>query len=377
MQPFIPESLPISALDRPSPEVIRASGEANRALARYDALVAHSPNPYLVIAPLVSREALLSSRIEGSQSTLSEVLQFDEEGDAPAARGEKCDDLSEIRNYIAALDLGAATLAERPFSLHILKELHAKLLGTGSVRGKTKNPGNFRQRQNWIGVPGMLQEQATFVPPDPVLVPELMEKWAKFYHADQPDILVQAAVLHAQFELIHPFEDGNGRLGRLIIPLFLHGKNIVERPNFYLSAYLERHRDAYMAALKELNTGPGNWDHWARFFLKAVATQATEDYQRAGRMMAIYEDMKSRVVDITRSRFAVPVLDAIFEKPVFSRAHIQKSLREMDRPPSAPTVGDLLKKLVQHDVLQVSRVSIGRRATIYVFGELMELLEGE
>jgi len=377
MQPFIPETLPIAALDRPAAEVIKASGEANRALARYDALLAHSPNPRLLLAPLVSREALLSSRIEGSQSTLSEVLQFDEEGDTPATHGEKRDDLSEIRNYIAALNLGAATLAERPFSLHILKELHAILLGTGSVRGKTKNPGNFRQRQNWIGVPGMLQEQATFVPPDPVLVPELMEKWARFYHADQPDILVQAAVLHAQFELIHPFEDGNGRLGRLIIPLFLHGKNIVERPNFYLSAYLERHRDAYMAALKMLNAKPGNWDHWARFFLRAVAAQATEDYQKTGRMMAIYEDMKSRVVDITRSRFAVPALDAIFEKPVFSRAHIQKSLQHLERPPSVPTVVDLLNKLVRHDVLQVDRAGHGRRATIYVLSELMELLEGE
>ena len=375
MQPFIPESLPIAALSRPTPEIIKASGEANRALARFDALVAHSPNPRLLLAPLTRREALLSSRIEGSQSTLNEVLQFEEDG-AAAARGEKRDDLSEIRNYIAALNLGAATLAERPFSLHILKELHAKLLGAGSVRGKTKNPGNFRARQNWIGVPGMLQEQATFVPPDPLLVPELMEKWARFYHADQPDILVQAAVLHAQFELIHPFEDGNGRLGRLVIPLFLYEKNAVGRPNFYLSAYLERHRDAYMAALKQLNARPGEWGHWALFFLNAVAAQATEDYQKTGRMMALYDDMKSRFVDITRSRFAVPVLDAIFEKPVFSRAHIQKSLRQMERPPSAPTVGDLLKKLARHDVLQVSRDGHGRRAAIYVFGALMELLDG-
>ena len=376
MQPFIPEDLPIEALGQLSPEIIKVSGEANRALARYDALVAHSPNPRLVLAPLTRREALLSSRIEGSQSTLNEVLRF-EEDDGAAARGEQRDDLSEIRNYIAALNLGAATLAERPFSLHILKELHARLLGAGSVRGQTKNPGNFRARQNWIGVPGMLQEQATFVPPDPVRVPELMEKWARFYHADQPDILVQAAVLHAQFELIHPFEDGNGRLGRLIIPLFLHEKNAVGRPNFYLSAYLERHRDAYMAALKGLNARPGEWDNWARFFLKAVATQATEDYQKTGRMMEIYEDMKSRFVDVTRSRFAVPVLDAIFEKPVFSTMHIQKSLRQMERPPSAPTVGSLLKKLVRHDVLQVSREGLGRRATVYVFGDLMDLLDGE
>jgi len=376
MQPFIPEDLPRAVLSRPSPEIIKAAGEANRALARYDALVAHSPNPRLVLTPLASREALLSSRIEGSQSTLNEVLQF-EEDDATVARGEKRDDLSEIRNYIAALNLGAANLAERPFSLHILKELHAKLLGAGSVRGKTKNPGNFRARQNWIGVPGMLQEQATFVPPDPVLVPELMEKWARFYHADQPDILVQVAVLHAQFELIHPFEDGSGRLGRLIIPLFLYEKNAVGRPNFYLSAYFERHRDIYMAALKGLNARPGNWEHWVRFFLKAVAAQATDDYQKTGRMMAVYEDMKLRFVDITRSRFAVPVLDAIFEKPVFSTTHIQKSLRQMERPPSAPTVGGMLKKLVRHDVLQVSRSGLGRRATIYVFGELMELLDGE
>ncbi len=374
MQPFIPDELPIQSINYADGGLVRLMGEANRALSRYDALVQHSRSPQLILAPLVSREAMLSSRIEGSQSTLTEVLQF-EESETSALKGEQRDDLNEIKNYISALRLGEQTLKERPFSLNILRELHGKLLGTGSVRGKTKNPGNFRTRQNWIGFPGMSVEQASFVPPEPVLVQEFMEKWESFYHSDQPDALIQAAVIHAQFELIHPFEDGNGRLGRLLIPLFLHEKEIISRPNFYPSAYLERNRDMYIDALKQLGGERDKWNNWVMFFLKAVVSQATEDSAKVKRLMDIYEDLKSRVVDITRSKFAVPVLDVIFERPVFGITMIAKKLSGMERPPTTTTIGQILKNLEGEGVVGIVSQGKGRRRTIYQLNELMDLLE--
>lgn len=374
MKPFIPEDLPIETFDHSSPETIKAMGEANRSLARYDAFIERSPSPQLFLTPLTSREAMLSSRIEGSQSTLNEVLRF-EADEGFAAKGEQRDDLNEIKNYISALRLAEGRLRERSFSLGFIRELHATLLGMGSVRGQKKNPGGFRTKQNWIGIPGMSVEQATFVPPEPVFVQEFMEKWEKFYHSDQPDILVQAAMLHAQFELIHPFEDGNGRLGRLVIPLFFCEKKAISRPNFYLSAYLEKNRDAYMNALKGLNSKPGKWNDWILFFLKAVDTQAREDSAKVREMTTLYEDMKTRFVDITRSQFAVPVLDAVFERPVFSRKGVEKNLKTLGNPPSVPTLVNLLNKLVNEKVLEVVTEGKGRRGTVYALAELIELLE--
>lgn len=374
MQPHIPQMLPPEKLDLSAPDLIAALGEANRALARYDSLLEQSPVSHLLIAPLVRREALLSSRIEGSQSTLNEVLRFGED-ESFAERGEQRDDLNEIRNYVDALNLGGAELEYRLFSLNLLKTLHEVLLGRRSVRGRTKNPGRFRIDQNWIGLPGAGIEQASYVPPPPHVVTDFMENWERFYRSNWLDGPVQAAVMHAQFELIHPFDDGNGRLGRLLIPLFLYQKKVISRPNFYPSAYLARYRDVYVESLSRLGDENGDWPGWIMFFLGALTAQAEETTRKVGTITKCYEDMKRRIVDLTRSQFAVPLLDAMFERPVFKRASLEKKLATLEKPPTRPALHGLLQKLVRQKMLHVQVEGKGRRGTIYALEELMQFLE--
>lgn len=374
MRPYLPQMLPLEKLDLSAPDLIATLGEANRALARYDSLLEQSPVSHLLIAPLIRREALLSSRIEGSQSTLNEVLRFGED-ESFAERGEQRDDLNEIRNYVDALNLGEAELGYRRFSLNLLKTLHEVLLGHRSVRGRTKNPGRFRLDQNWIGLPGAGIEQASYVPPPPHVVIDFMENWERFSRSDWVDGPVQAAVMHAQFELIHPFDDGNGRLGRLLIPLFLYQKKVISRPNFYPSAYLARNRDAYVASLNRLGDENGDWHGWIAFFLRALIAQAEETTRKVGTITKCYEDLKRRVVDLTRSQFAVPLLDAMFERPVFKRASLEKKLAALEKPPTRPALHGLLQKLVRQKVLRVQVEGKGRRGTIYALEELMQLLE--
>lgn len=373
MKPYIPDNLPIASVNYASPAMITAMGAANRALARYNALLERSPSSHLLLAPLARREAMLSSRIEGSRSTLNEVLQFDED-ESFVEGSEQRDDLQEIKNYVSALILGRLELKDRPFSLNILKNLHRILLGTGSVRGKTKNPGAFRPRQNWIGSPGAGIERAKFVPPEPFRVIEFMEDWERFYLSSQPDSLVQIAMLHAQFELIHPFEDGNGRLGRLLVPLFLHEKKVISRPSFYPSAYLQRNRDAYMGALHRLNKKPGDWNGWVLFFLKAIVAQAEETSATVEKIADLYEQLKKHFIEMTHSQFSVPLLDAIFGSPIFRRASVEKKLAATGITPSGPTLHGLLGKLAEHEILNILRQGKGRRGTLYELTALVRVL---
>ncbi len=376
MKPYIPDKLPIESIDYASPVLITAMSEANLELGRYDALLKHSPGAHLLLAPMARREALLSSRIEGSQSTLNEVLRF-EVDETIAAGHEQRDDLNEIGNYVSALRYGGEELADRPFSLNMLKNLHHILLGRGSVRGSAKAPGAFRSQQNYIGKFGAGIEQASYIPPEPFLLPEFMENWKFFYHSTQPDPLVQAAVLHAQFELIHPFEDGNGRLGRLLVPLFLYEKKVISLPNLYLSAYLEKNRDAYMEALRLLNVKPGNWTSWVLFFLQAAAAQARETSEKINAIMKLYEQLKLRFASLSHAKFAGLVLDAIFENPVFKKSTISAKYSELAKPPSDPTIYGILKELTNNEVLAVVREGAGRRSAIYAFRPLLELLAGD
>lgn len=374
MQPFTPDRLPNTRLDHSAPELIAALAVANRAIAKYDAQLAQSPGAHLLLAPMVQREAMLSSRIEGSQSTLGEVMEF-EEDEAGAGQGERRDDLNEIRNYVAALQLGEAALHERHFSASLLKELHAVLLGR-SVRGQSKQPGAYRTGQVWIGRHGAGIERASYIPPAPWLVAELMDNWAEYYRGDAPDALAQAAILHAQFELIHPFADGNGRLGRLLIPLFLFEKKVISRPVFYPSSYLEKHRDAYMGALARLNVLPGDWQEWTLFFLHAVSEQAAETSQIFGELAAVYARLKREFVALSHSQFAVPVLDAMFARPLFGKRGMRKMLAaRVATPPSAATLHNLLMRLVKHGALRVVRPGRGRRSTLYALSEVVEILD--
>lgn len=191
-------------------------------------------------------------------------------------------------------------------------ELHRILLD--SVRGQNKTPGEFRRDQNWIGKAGCTIEEASFVPPSPLRLLDYLQAWERYLDSDDVDYLLQVAVIHAQFELIHPFKDGNGRIGRILIPLFLYQKRALSQPMFYLSEYLEDNRDEYYERLRAISI-QGDWNGWIAFFLRAIATQAVQNSKRVNAIMALYEEMKIAIQGATHSQYSVHLLDAIFDKP--------------------------------------------------------------
>ena len=367
MKPFVPQRLPIR--DIAWEPLIPLIGRASRSIALYDGILYGVPNPEVLLSPLTTQEAVLSSRIEGTQATLGEVLKF-EAGDEPKLESRRLDIL-EIINYRRTLRYAESALKAKPSNLNLLLELHSILLD--SVRGRDKGRGTFRRIQNWVGAPGTPIEQADFVPPDPNFVGQALDDWEKYYHADQPDPLVQLAIVHAQFEIIHPFLDGNGRIGRILIPLFLYEKGLLSRPMFYLSAYLEEHRDEYIERLRSLGRGLDAWSQWIAFFLRALDEQSRANADKARAVIDLYARLKDRVIALTHSQFAVPLLDQIFERPLFQSSHLRFA---GDRQPSRQAIAHLLRVLRDNGILKVVREGRGRRAQVLAFAELINLCEG-
>ncbi len=365
MEPVAPSPLPIQAIDWQA--LIPHIGPANRALARYDGVLSGLQNPGILLSPLTTQEAVLSSRIEGTQATFGEALLFDagQEVETPSLRL----DLQEIVNYRRALRDAQQDLQRRPFSLNLLRTMHATLLD--SARGASKGRGEFRRVQNWIGRPGTSIEVADFVPPAPGALPGHLGAWETYYHADAPDPLVQLAVVHAQFEVLHPFLDGNGRLGRILIPLFLFEKKLLPQPVFYLSSYLDEHREAYISRLRAVTEEPSGWQAWCEFFLAAVAAQADRNTAKARRILDLYQTMKARVIELTHSQHAVLLLDAIFAHPIASSTQISR----LPNMPSRATLLTMLRRLRDGGVLEVIQAASGRAPLITVCPELMRICE--
>jgi len=366
MKPFAPPPLPWP--DIGWEHLIPAIGRANRALSEFNGILYGVPNPEILLSPMTTQEAVLSSKIEGTQATLDDVLRF-ESGDT-SAKASLADDIQEVLNYRHALREAVVALKKRPFNLNLLKELHATLLS--GVRGADKARGRFRPVQNWIGRSGTPIEKATFVPPSPDRVLEFMDGWEKFYHAETPDPLVQLAMVHAQFELIHPFLDGNGRLGRILIPLFLAERGVLARPMFYLSSYLELNRSTYMERLRDLSRKTGAWTRWIEFFLVAVEEQATANTRTARAIMDLYQAKKMHVIELTRSPWAMAVLDHLFQHPIISAS----ALPLKKNGPSRQALSILIAKLKEGKILKTVHAARGRRAEVLVFAELVNLCEG-
>lgn len=366
MLPYTPQSLPINSIDHGS--LVRLVGEASRMLAGYGGLLQVLPNPGLMLSPLTNLEAVLSSRIEGTQATVEEVLEFEVGGEP----GEpKRQDIQEIQNYRAALIQGADHVRhnrEQPLSLWLLKALHQILMT--SVRGQDKTPGQFRLEQNWIGRPGCTIEQATFVPPSPLILEEHLLAWERYLHTEQEDPLIQAAVMHAQFELLHPFKDGNGRIGRLLIPLFLCAKEVMESPTFYLSAYLEANRAEYYERLGNISRD-GDWTGWVGFFLTAIRDQAAANIVRLREIMALYEWAKGEIQRVTRSQHTAALVDALFSRPIFRASDLADGAG-LERPSIYP----IIRKLEQAGLVEALSRGQGRRSTTYCFAELLNTVEG-
>ena len=353
MNPYKPEFLPLTRIDWV--KHVSLIGQANAALARYDGILQGIGNPWVLLSPLTIQEAVLSSRIEGTQATLEEVLEFDANPKEPIDPVKHAD-IQEIINYRRAMIHAMERLRELPICLKLIRELHEILLD--SVRGRNKARGAFRRIQNWIGPAGSPMEKAAFVPPSPDRLMEGLDNWEKYLHHVEKDVLVQLAVVKAQFELIHPFLDGNGRIGRMLVPLFLYEKGILSSPMFYLSGYFESHREVYYERLRTVSQ-QGDWDGWIRFFLTAVVDQAKENSRKAQSILGLYEHMKQRVVEITHSQFALQAIDALFAVPIFSSSEF---IRRSNIPKQ--TGMTILRQLREHGILKGIRKARGRRPAI-------------
>lgn len=351
------------------PALVPLIGKANAALARYDGLLSAIPNAAILLAPLVTQEAVLSSKIEGTQVTIGEVLEVEAGGDSVALTQPKRDDAEEVLNYRRALSMCAGQVAERPISQHLLREAHAMLMQ--GVRGRDKSPGRYRTLQNWIGPQGCAIEDASFVPIAPDHLAAGMDALADFMtRADQPDPLVQLALIHLEFEALHPFEDGNGRLGRMLIPLFLFQRRLLGGPDFYMSGYLEAHREEYHHRLKAVSRD-GDWTAWCAFFLQGVAEQAVENERKARAILALYDRVKTEVIELSRSQHAIRAVDFIFQYPIFASTHFAS-----DSTIPKPSALRILALLRDAGLLRVVRAGRGRRVGIFAFFELLEVAEG-
>jgi Fic family protein len=343
-------------------------GPANGALARYDGTLAAVPNAAVLLSPLMTQEAVLSSRIEGTRATMAEVMEF-EAGILPEVLDEsRTADIHEVLNYRKAMGRAVELLEKLPLCQRVIREAHSILME--GVRGHGKAPGEYRRISNWIGPPGSPIEKATYVPVSSDKLPSAMGRWERFIHADAQDKLVQLALLHAEFEALHPFLDGNGRLGRMFIPLFLYTEKLIHGPMFYISAYLESHRDEYYERLLAVSRD-GDWTGWCVFFLEAMKKQAEENLQKAEAILKLYEAQKADFVEWTHSQHAIKALDFIFMRPIFSAAAFAG---ESNIPKS--TAIRILKILRDQDIFSTLREAKGQQGAVYAHRALLNISEG-
>jgi Fic family protein len=332
------------------------------ALGRLDVVSSLLPDPSLFLYAYVRKEAVLSSQIEGTQSSLADLLLF-ELDEAP---GAPLDDVVEVSNHVAALDRGVARLREGvPISNRLIREMHAVLLSRG--RGSSKDPGEFRRTQNWIG--GGRPADAAFVPPPHLLVPDCMAALERFVHASDDGVgaLLRAGLAHVQFETIHPFLDGNGRIGRLLITLMLCGAGVLRDPLLYLSLYFKQHRATYYALLDSVRTD-GDWEAWLAFFLAGVQQTATAAVATARGLTALFGDDRERVAGAgRRAGSALRVHDALKARPLVSVREVCKRTGL-----SFPAAGAALDLLLE---LGIAREMTGRRRNrVFAYGKYLEVL---
>lgn len=334
---FIPKPLPPDPPVSLAGDLLMLHSEADRAIGRLDAATRLLPNPDLFVAGYVRREAVYSSQIEGTQASLTDLLEF--EADA-AAKGVAAD-VGEVVNYVAAMNHGLARLASLPLSLRLLGEIHGILLQ--GVRGGQRDPGQFRRIQNWIGPEGCTLATATFVPPPPQEVPRLMGEVERFLHDTSPiPPLLRCGLIHVQFETIHPYLDGNGRMGRLLISLWLSWRQVLQRPLLYLSEYFKRHRVEYYDRLQQVREA-GDWERWMRFFLEGVRSVAAEAAETAGKIQEMREQHHQLLRDQTGGHM---ILDRLLEMPMMTVNQVRDAIAK-----TYPVAADLVRFMEEKGLL--------------------------
>jgi len=354
---------PPPALDhsRLLPELLAATD----ALARYDQALESMHNSEIFLAPLRGQEAVVSSRMEGTISTMDEILHLEAEYEEDDERAiEKFrSDIIETALYRRALNTAQRKLeAGQPLSESLVKSIHQQLLSFG--RGAGKSPGRYKREQNYVGERG--NREVHFVPIAPEHLAPGMESLFKLIDDERLPILLRTALAHAEFEALHPFEDGNGRVGRMLITLMLWRGGAIAAPHFYISRYFEENKDEYISRLREVSA-TGDWEGWSRFCLAAVREQALQNLRVAQEIRDCYEDMKLRFADVLASRYSVAALDYMFSQPIFSNSRFT---HRAGIP--AATAGRFSRLLLQEGLLETVRKASGRRSAIYRFEPLMK-----
>lgn len=338
--------------------------EADRAIAELAGIARNLPNPFLLIGPFMRREAVLSSRIEGTQASLSDLFFFEASGGAE----QKTPDVREVANYVKALEYGLDRQSELPLSLRLIREIHAKLMH--GVRGEHLTPGEFRRSQNWIGPLNCTLMEATFVPPPPVEMNESLAQLELYLHEPSTyPALVRMAFIHYQFEAIHPFLDGNGRIGRLLVTLLLCKEGLLPKPLLYLSAYFERNRTDYYSRLLEVSRR-GAWEDWLEFFLTGIREQAIDAMQRSDRLLALWRTYRERTQAARASALLLRMIDYLFMNPAVS-VPIAARLLGVTVPSAQKSIG----RLVNDGIL---REATGRkRNRVFVADEIIAAIEDD
>lgn len=358
---FVPAPLPPEPALAFAPELVRAIEHATVELGRLDGIGGMLPDPNLFLFHYVRKEAVLSSQIEGTQSSLSDLLLFE----AQEAPGVPLDDVIEVSDYVAALDHGLSRLRKDdfPLSLRLIREMHAVLMRSG--RGANQAPGEFRRSQVWIG--GRSPARAVFVPPPPDQLQQCLRDFEAFLHDDSLPPLLKAALAHAQFETIHPFMDGNGRIGRLLITLQLCEARVLHEPTFYPSLYFKEHRGRYYDLLNAVRTD-GAWESWVRFFMEAVEQSSRQAVDQARHIVALFARDRAKLeARARRSSSLLSVFDAFARRPLQTASRLGAELKL-----TAPTILRTLALL--EDVGVISEVTGQRRNRIWSYGEYLALL---
>jgi len=359
---FVPRALPPQPPIEFDAEMIGKLERANQSLGRFDGITLMLPDPDLFLYQYVRKEAVLSSQIEGTQSSLSDLLLF-ELDELP---GVPIDDVVEVSNYVSALSHGLSRMKGGfPMSLRLIREVHESLLSKG--RGSKKDPGHFRRSQNWVG--GRSPATATFVPPPPDRLQECLSEFERFLHVapDEVPPLIKAALAHVQFETIHPFLDGNGRVGRLLIALLLVKDGVLREPSLYLSLYFKANRNQYYKHLTAVRE-EGDWESWLKFFLSGVEQTSNAAVSAVQRTLEIFQEDRDRLSSLGRKAgSARQVFDEFTRRPILGSAQLEKRLHM-----SRPTIFTQLNALSDLGIL--NEMTGQRRNRLWVYDRYYELL---
>ena len=343
-------------------ELVNQLSEADRALSELAGTARTLPNPHLLIGPFIRREAVLSSRIEGTQASLSDLLFFEASGSVDP----KAPDAREVANYVKAMEYGLVRLKKFPLSLRFIREIHERLME--NVRGDHLTPGEFRRSQSWIGPNGCTLMEATYVPPPVDEMEKALGQFETYLHAPSTvPILIRLAAIHYQFEAIHPFLDGNGRIGRLLITLLLCKEGALSEPLLYLSAYFERYRTEYYRLLLAVSQA-GRWIDWISFFLRGVAEQARDALARSDRLLQLWESYRAEFQSARSSALQLRLVDQLFGYPAITTNQAAKLLKVTHRSAQLN-----IEKLIRKGILKEATGK--QRNRVFVAPQIVKIIE--